>query len=93
MQQQSQQQVPVEQWDTTATANWISSVGFPQYWRQFKDNGITGEVLLNTTVEMLRELKIKSVGHRIAICKAVRQLRLANGYPLEDEPSSATGML
>ena len=48
------------------------------------DNEITGEILLNTDMDMLRELKIKSLGHRIAIYKAVQKLRLDNGYSASD---------
>lgn len=60
---------------------------------RFEENDITGEILLNTDLDMLKELKIKSIGHRIAILKAVRHLRVENGYdaiPVDEDPLSAT---
>jgi hypothetical protein len=45
---------------------------------------VTGEVLLNADHEMLKELKVKTVGHRLAILKALNKLKLAQGYEDED---------
>jgi hypothetical protein len=44
------------------------------------DNEITGDVLINASHDMLKDLNIKSVGHRLAILRAIKQLLHSIGF-------------
>ncbi|RUP51023.1 hypothetical protein BC936DRAFT_136593 [Jimgerdemannia flammicorona] len=46
------------------------------------ENGITGEVLINLDHEALKDLSIRSVGKRMAILKAVYNLKVAHNIPI-----------
>lgn len=46
------------------------------------ENGITGDVLVNLDHEALKDLSIRSVGKRMAILKAIYNLKVAHNVPI-----------
>lgn len=63
----------------------FSSLGFPQYEAQLHEHGITGDILVALDHDGLREVGILSVGQRLAILKAVYNLKLRDGIPIEPD--------
>jgi class 3 adenylate cyclase/tetratricopeptide (TPR) repeat protein len=69
-------------------AAWLRGLGLEQYVQHFRDNDIDGEILCGMTAEDLKELGIRSFGHRRRLFNAITALR---GEPLtRDEAQSAT---
>lgn len=60
----------------------IAFLSFPSVY--YKDNDITGDVLVHADHEMLRELDVSSVGTRFAILKAVYTAKMHFGIPVEE---------
>jgi hypothetical protein len=52
-------------------AEWLRGLGLEQYAPAFRDNDIDGEVLPRLTGEDLRELGVKSIGHRRRLLDAI----------------------
>jgi hypothetical protein len=65
----------------------VSKVSFllPQQFTAAKDNNITGDVLCRLDLEFLKEIGVTSIGQRVAILKAVYQLKVAHEVPFEPE--------
>lgn len=74
---------PISQWDENAVVTWLGSIGFSQYEQSMKENGVAGDVLCRLDLEFLKEIGIGSIGQRVAILKAVYQLKLAHAEPFE----------
>jgi class 3 adenylate cyclase/predicted ATPase len=55
-------------------AEWLRGFGLEQYAPAFRDNDIDGEVLRRLTGEDLRELGVKSIGHRRRLLDAISAL-------------------
>jgi class 3 adenylate cyclase len=55
-------------------AEWLRGLGLEQYAPAFRDNDIDGEVLPRLTGEDLRELGVKSIGHRRRLLDAISSL-------------------
>ncbi|KZP01726.1 hypothetical protein CALVIDRAFT_524063 [Calocera viscosa TUFC12733] len=49
------------------------------------ENGITGDTLVLLNQEELKEIGINSVGHRLAILKAVYQLKVSQNIPIDPD--------
>ena len=69
-------------------AAWLRGLGLEQYAQLFRDNDIDGEILCGMTAEDLRELGIRSFGHRRRLVNAISAL--AGGTPTRDAAQSAT---
>ena len=65
----------VESWGVYEVGTWLESLGFGQYVQVFKENEITGSVLLDISQEDLDYMNIKALGHRKVLLKSVDQLR------------------
>ncbi|KAI9064111.1 hypothetical protein FKP32DRAFT_1611233 [Trametes sanguinea] len=72
-------------WDETDVHHWLSKLGFPQYEQQVKEHKISGDVLCLLDPESLKEIGIATIGQRLAILKAVYNLKLAQNIPIEPE--------
>ncbi|KAI0653403.1 hypothetical protein C8Q70DRAFT_1048454 [Cubamyces menziesii] len=72
-------------WDENDVHNWLTKLGFPQYEQQVKDNNITGDVLCLLDPETLKEMGVTTIGQRLAILKAVYNIKLAQNIPIEPE--------
>jgi class 3 adenylate cyclase len=55
-------------------AEWLRGLGLEQYAPAFRDNDIDGEVLRRLTGEDLRELGVRSIGHRVRLLDAISAL-------------------
>ncbi|KAJ3093069.1 Adaptor for signal transduction [Quaeritorhiza haematococci] len=75
----------MDQWDVQQVSDWITSIGFGKYASRFRENEITGDILIHGDHDMLKELDITSVGQRIALLKSVYNMKLAQGIPLDDD--------
>jgi len=59
-------------------AEWLRGLGLEQYAPAFRDNDIDGEVLRRLTGEDLRELGVRSIGHRRRLLDAISALDVAD---------------
>ncbi|GBC03541.1 hypothetical protein RclHR1_05190005 [Rhizophagus clarus] len=64
----------VRQWKFEQVSYWLQENNFKEYQKIFAENDINGDVLLELDHEILKELKIKSIGERIRILLAVKSL-------------------
>ncbi|KAF9277289.1 Adaptor for signal transduction [Mortierella alpina] len=73
----------ITQWDSNRVHQWMCSIGFPNYEKQIKDNGISGDLLVHLDHAALKDLSIWEVGKRLLILKAIYQLKISYGISLE----------
>ncbi|KAG2174989.1 hypothetical protein INT43_006051 [Umbelopsis isabellina] len=71
-------------WDEVKVCKWLSSVGYTGYEKKFKENGITGDVLVNLDSEALKDLSIQSAGVRTALLKNIYHLKVLYRIPIND---------
>ncbi|KAG8836084.1 Adaptor for signal transduction [Serendipita sp. 399] len=64
-------------------AFFLSTLGLDQYEHQILEHGISGEILQALDSESLKEIGISSVGQRLVILKAVYNLKIRDGIPIE----------
>ncbi|XP_063723088.1 SH3 and multiple ankyrin repeat domains protein 2-like isoform X3 [Symsagittifera roscoffensis] len=65
---------PVEQWSVETVCEWLRSIKMSDYEDKFKSNDIVGSHLKMLSKEDLAELGVTSLGHRLTIEKAIKQL-------------------
>ncbi|KAJ7035617.1 hypothetical protein C8F04DRAFT_1097874 [Mycena alexandri] len=84
-------------WDEHDVHTWLSSMGFSQYEQQLNEHGITGEVLCLLNADSLKSVGVSTIGQRLAILKAVYQVKLAHNVPIDPDayvpPSEASERL
>ena len=68
----------VLKWNTKEVEKWLVGHGMSKYATDFKENKITGEVLICADQELLKALNIKSAGDRIRLLMLVDELRKEN---------------
>ncbi|RGB44081.1 hypothetical protein C1646_749064 [Rhizophagus diaphanus] len=73
----------VTSWDVNKVHAWLSSLGYSSYESQLKEQGISGEILVHLDHEALKDLGIRSVGHRVSILKAIYNLKIQHNIPVE----------
>lgn len=66
-------------WGTEQVSNWLDVLDLGQYTTIFKENAISGDVLLELDTSDLDYMKISALGHRKTILRGVDQLRVACG--------------
>ncbi|KAH8554816.1 hypothetical protein BGW37DRAFT_464571 [Umbelopsis sp. PMI_123] len=71
-------------WDEAKVCKWLSGIGYTGYEKKFKDNGITGDVLVNLDSEALKDLSIQSAGTRTALLKNIYHLKVQHRIPIND---------
>ncbi|KAK7686418.1 hypothetical protein QCA50_010642 [Cerrena zonata] len=81
----SEQRTNIIDWDEVDVHAWLCKLGFPQYEQQIREHNITGDVLCLLDAESLKEVGIATIGQRLAILKAVYQLKIANNIPIESD--------
>lgn len=73
-------------WSVTEVGRWLGEIGYKQYAPAFRTHQISGEVLPLLSKDVLgSELGVQSLGHRLLILQAIRQL-----FP--DLPTAPGGM-
>ncbi|CEP15739.1 hypothetical protein [Parasitella parasitica] len=71
-------------WDENRVTKWMSGIGYSSYEKQFKEQGITGDVLVNLDHESLRDLSILTVGQRMDLLKNIYQLKIHYRVPVNE---------
>ncbi|CAO3636045.1 unnamed protein product [Mucor hiemalis] len=71
-------------WDENKVTKWMSSIGFSSFEKQFKEQGITGDVLVNLDHESLRDLSMLTVGQRMDMLKNIYQLKIHYRVPVNE---------
>ncbi|KAG0169455.1 polar growth protein [Apophysomyces sp. BC1034] len=64
-----------EDWDTGRVADWLATVGLESVADNFVEQEITGDVLLDLTIDSLKELGISTYGKRYKIMHAINNLK------------------
>ncbi|KAL8727227.1 MAG: hypothetical protein Q9166_006191 [cf. Caloplaca sp. 2 TL-2023] len=72
-------------WTTGQCADFVSSLGLPQYCDKFIENEIVGEALIALKHEEFKEMNILSVGHRLTILKGVYDVKVRQEIPIESD--------
>jgi len=70
-------QIQIQNWRDKEIGLWLQSLGLEMYIRTFRDNEIWGDVLSLLTDKHLKEMGIRSVGHRITLLKNIRGFKQA----------------
>ncbi|KAI0704325.1 hypothetical protein BC835DRAFT_1262074 [Cytidiella melzeri] len=70
-------------WDEGDVHAWLTTLGLPQYENQIREHRVTGDVLCLMDADTLKEVGIATIGQRLAILKAVYQLKLAQQIPID----------
>ncbi|KAI8380703.1 hypothetical protein BD560DRAFT_346975 [Blakeslea trispora] len=69
----------VEEWTSDQVATWLMSIGFDKELADnFKDQEISGDILLELTLDSLKELQITTFGKRFKVHNAINSLRQGN---------------
>ncbi|KAF9054434.1 hypothetical protein BJ165DRAFT_715238 [Panaeolus papilionaceus] len=72
-------------WGETDVHNWLSSLGYPQYENQIRENNIRGDSLCSIDPDGLKALGISTIGQRLAILKATYQIKVAHNVPITED--------
>ncbi|KAI8146167.1 hypothetical protein BJV82DRAFT_600757 [Fennellomyces sp. T-0311] len=64
-----------EDWDVDQVAVWLHAMGFESVADNFKTQEITGDILLELTIDSLKELDVNTFGKRFKIHSAINALR------------------
>ncbi|KAI8915799.1 hypothetical protein EDD86DRAFT_252759, partial [Gorgonomyces haynaldii] len=73
----------MDRWDVQQVSSWLISLGLGAYEKNFRENNITGDLLLRADHDLLKELEISAVGQRIAILKAIYNLKKQQNISFE----------
>ncbi|CEP17308.1 hypothetical protein [Parasitella parasitica] len=65
----------VQAWDVDQVAEWLQSVGLDSVSKNFIDQEITGDILLDLNIDALKELGITTFGKRYKIMQAITSLK------------------
>ncbi|SGY23847.1 BQ5605_C019g08988 [Microbotryum silenes-dioicae] len=65
----------IHSWDDDDIARWLNEIRVPQYEPLFRQNDIRGTVLLDVDQTALKEMGLRSVGDRVKIVVAIKNLR------------------
>lgn len=65
---------PLPEWTTQDTADWLDSLFLNEHKSAFIKKGIDGQKLLRLSNEMLTNLGVKRIGHRLNIEKSLKRL-------------------
>ncbi|KAI9266004.1 hypothetical protein BY458DRAFT_215323 [Sporodiniella umbellata] len=82
-------QKAVEEWNSKEVEIWLTEMGFDDNLaKNFKDQEITGDILLELTLDSLKELQIDTFGKRFKVHSAITKLKNETKYPSSFEPSA-----
>ncbi|KAF8934468.1 Adaptor for signal transduction [Haplosporangium gracile] len=66
----------VYNWTVETTSQWLTTNGYEDSVQSFKENDITGDVLLDLTHDTLKDMGMASTGRRIRLLKMIAELRI-----------------
>ncbi|KAG9312913.1 hypothetical protein JVU11DRAFT_6346 [Chiua virens] len=72
-------------WNEDRVHQWLTSLGFPQYEQQIRENNISGDVLCLLDPETLKAVGVATIGQRLTILKAIYQAKLAHHIPIDSD--------
>ncbi|KAG5919987.1 hypothetical protein E4U53_003951 [Claviceps sorghi] len=75
----------ITEWNADDCADFVSTIGLPQYADCFVENEIVGEALVALQHDDLKSMGITSVGHRLSILKRVYDVKKAQDVPSESD--------
>ncbi|KAG5919576.1 hypothetical protein E4U42_006481 [Claviceps africana] len=75
----------ITEWNADDCADFVATIGLPQYADLFVDNEIVGEALVALQHDDLKSMGIASVGHRLSILKRVYDVKKAQDVPSESD--------
>ncbi|KAK9453976.1 hypothetical protein V1511DRAFT_527545 [Dipodascopsis uninucleata] len=70
-------------WTVEDVCNWLCYLGLQEHQEGFRENDITGEVLVHLDHEVLKDLGVNTIGHRLQILKAIYNIKIAQDIPIE----------
>lgn len=73
----------VTEWEDPQVSNWLASLSLGNLAASFKDQGITGDVLVQLDNEALKELGVDSVGQRLALLGGIYRLKETWGLDID----------
>ncbi|CAO1617916.1 unnamed protein product [Sympodiomycopsis kandeliae] len=73
----------VNDWEDAQVSSWLSSLQLGSLSASFKEQGITGDVLVQLDNDALKELGVDSVGHRLALLGAIYKLKETWGLDIQ----------
>ena len=76
--------IHVNKWSEQQVVDWLTTVGLSKYARDFKSNGITGDVLVLLDDEALKDIGVVTIGQRLAILSAIYRLKQQHGISIQD---------
>lgn len=76
--------IHINKWSEQQVVDWLSTVGLSKYARDFKSNGISGDVLVLLDDEALKDIGVATVGQRLALLSAIYRLKQQFGIPVQD---------
>nr|AMM02737.1 putative adaptor protein [Ustilago esculenta] len=76
--------VHVNKWSEQQVVDWLSTIGLSKHARDFKTNGITGDVLVLLDDEALRDIGILTIGQRLALLSAIYRLKQQFDIPVQE---------
>lgn len=71
-------------WDEDKVTKWMTTIGYSIFEKQFKEQGITGDVLVHLDHESLRDLSVATVGQRMDLLKNIYQLKIQHKVPVNE---------
>ncbi|KAI9099831.1 hypothetical protein DFS34DRAFT_509727 [Phlyctochytrium arcticum] len=63
----------IREWSESQVANWLSELGFERFAKDFIENSVNGDVLLELNYDTLKEIGVVSVGDRARILQAIKK--------------------
>ncbi|EPQ27043.1 uncharacterized protein PFL1_05327 [Pseudozyma flocculosa PF-1] len=76
--------VHVNHWSESQVADWLSTIGLAKFAKDFKGNGITGDVLILLDDDALRDIGVATVGQRLSLLSAIYRLKLQFAIPIQE---------
>lgn len=75
----------ITEWNSDQVADFISSLGLPQYADHFIEEAIRGDSLVEMHHADLKSIGIASIGHRLTILKGTYDVKVKQGLPLDPD--------
>ncbi|KAG6004378.1 hypothetical protein E4U21_001141 [Claviceps maximensis] len=75
----------ITEWNADECADFVTTIGLPQYADMFVENEIVGEALVALQHDDLKSMGIASVGHRLSILKKVYDVKKAQDVPSDSD--------
>ncbi|ESK97684.1 protein kinase regulator [Moniliophthora roreri MCA 2997] len=72
-------------WDEADVHKWLTSIGYAQYETNIKEHRISGDILCMLDQETLKGVGVSTVGQRLAILKAVYNLKIQYNIPIDSD--------